>query len=149
MVLPLTSQWEHHIKKHERSENFHTMNERVARELIRAFQQVGHPCSRIHAAHSAAATFFSICLLPCCKALKLSFFCTYNSQHPPHALEKAIMALPKTLQPSLTPDELTFLAEEEVIDIVPLPDRVSTLAAYLPHKERPKISETKAMVERA
>jgi len=27
------------IKKHERSENFPTMNERVARELIRAFQQ--------------------------------------------------------------------------------------------------------------
>jgi len=27
------------IRKHERSENFHTMNERVARELIRAFQQ--------------------------------------------------------------------------------------------------------------
>jgi len=26
------------IRKHERSENFHTMNERVARELIRAFQ---------------------------------------------------------------------------------------------------------------
>jgi len=26
-------------KKDERSENFHTMNERVARELIRAFQQ--------------------------------------------------------------------------------------------------------------
>jgi len=26
------------IKKDERSENFHTMNERVARELIRAFQ---------------------------------------------------------------------------------------------------------------
>jgi len=26
------------IKKEERSENFHTMNERVARELIRAFQ---------------------------------------------------------------------------------------------------------------
>ncbi|RXK36182.1 DNA replication complex GINS protein PSF2 [Tremella mesenterica] len=30
------------------------------------------------------------------------------------------MALPKTLQPSLTPDELTFLAEEEEISIVPL-----------------------------
>ncbi|KAK4688902.1 GINS complex subunit 2, partial [Tremellales sp. Uapishka_1] len=30
------------------------------------------------------------------------------------------MALPKTLQPALTPDELTFLAEEEVIEIVPL-----------------------------
>ncbi|WWD17924.1 DNA replication complex GINS protein PSF2 [Kwoniella shandongensis] len=30
------------------------------------------------------------------------------------------MALPKTLQPGLTPDELTFLAEEETIDIVPL-----------------------------
>ena len=30
------------------------------------------------------------------------------------------MALPKTLQPSLTPDELTFLAEEDTIDIVPL-----------------------------
>ena len=30
------------------------------------------------------------------------------------------MALPKALQPSLTPDELTFLAEEDVIDIVPL-----------------------------
>jgi len=30
------------------------------------------------------------------------------------------MALPKTLQASLTPDELTFLAEEEMIDIVPL-----------------------------
>lgn len=30
------------------------------------------------------------------------------------------MALPKTLQPSLTPDELTFLAEEDAIDIVPL-----------------------------
>ena len=30
------------------------------------------------------------------------------------------MALPKTIQPSLTPDELTFLAEEELIDIVPL-----------------------------
>ena len=30
------------------------------------------------------------------------------------------MALPKVLQPSLTPDELTFLAEEDVIDIVPL-----------------------------
>ncbi|ORY28978.1 DNA replication complex GINS protein PSF2 [Naematelia encephala] len=30
------------------------------------------------------------------------------------------MALPKILQPSLTPDELTFLAEEERIDIVPL-----------------------------
>jgi len=28
------------IRKHERSENFHT-NERVARELIRAFQQEG------------------------------------------------------------------------------------------------------------
>jgi len=27
------------IRKHERSENFHTMNERVARELIRAFQE--------------------------------------------------------------------------------------------------------------
>jgi len=26
------------IKKDKRSENFHTMNERVARELIRAFQ---------------------------------------------------------------------------------------------------------------
>lgn len=30
------------------------------------------------------------------------------------------MALPKTLEPSLTPDELTFLAEEEQIQIVPL-----------------------------
>jgi GINS complex subunit 2 len=30
------------------------------------------------------------------------------------------MALPKTLQPALTPDELTFLAEDESIDIVPL-----------------------------
>jgi GINS complex subunit 2 len=30
------------------------------------------------------------------------------------------MALSKTLQPSFSPDELTFLAEEEVIDIVPL-----------------------------
>jgi len=47
MVLPLRCQWEHHCcdllwmhKKDERSENFHTMNERVARELIRAFQ---HP----------------------------------------------------------------------------------------------------------
>ena len=28
------------MTKHERSENFHTMNERVARELIRAYQ---HP----------------------------------------------------------------------------------------------------------
>jgi len=27
------------IKNHERNENFPTMNERVARELIRAFQQ--------------------------------------------------------------------------------------------------------------
>ena len=31
-----------------------------------------------------------------------------------------LMALPKTLQPTLTPDELTFLAEDEQIDIVPL-----------------------------
>ncbi|CAD6573797.1 MAG: DNA replication protein psf2 [Tremellales sp. Tagirdzhanova-0007] len=30
------------------------------------------------------------------------------------------MALPKTIQSSLTPDELTFLAEEELIGIVPL-----------------------------
>lgn len=30
------------------------------------------------------------------------------------------MALPKTLEPSLTPDELTFLAEDESIQIVPL-----------------------------
>lgn len=30
------------------------------------------------------------------------------------------MALPKTLEPSLTPDELTFLAEDEQIQIVPL-----------------------------
>lgn len=30
------------------------------------------------------------------------------------------MALPKHLQNGLTPDEHTFLAEEEVIDIVPL-----------------------------
>lgn len=30
------------------------------------------------------------------------------------------MALPKHLQSGLTPDEHTFLAEEEVIDIVPL-----------------------------
>jgi GINS complex subunit 2 len=30
------------------------------------------------------------------------------------------MALPKALQPTSTPDELTFLAEEDVIDIVPL-----------------------------
>lgn len=30
------------------------------------------------------------------------------------------MALPKTLEPSLTPDELTFLAEDEMIQIVPL-----------------------------
>lgn len=30
------------------------------------------------------------------------------------------MALPKGLQPTLTPDELSFLAEEDVIDIVPL-----------------------------
>jgi GINS complex subunit 2 len=30
------------------------------------------------------------------------------------------MALPKSLQPSLTPDELTFLAEEDMVDIVPL-----------------------------
>jgi GINS complex subunit 2 len=30
------------------------------------------------------------------------------------------MALPKPLQPTLTPDELSFLAEEDVIDIVPL-----------------------------
>jgi len=29
------------IKNHERSENFPTMNERVARELIRAFQHKG------------------------------------------------------------------------------------------------------------
>jgi hypothetical protein len=30
------------------------------------------------------------------------------------------MALPKGLQPTLTPDELSFLSEEDVIDIVPL-----------------------------
>jgi GINS complex subunit 2 len=30
------------------------------------------------------------------------------------------MALPRQLQPSLTPDELVFLAEEDVVDIVPL-----------------------------
>ncbi|WVR05846.1 DNA replication complex GINS protein PSF2 [Kwoniella sp. DSM 27419] len=30
------------------------------------------------------------------------------------------MALPKSLQRGMTPDELTFLAEEDVIDIVPL-----------------------------
>jgi hypothetical protein len=30
------------------------------------------------------------------------------------------MALPRQLQPSLTPDELAFLAEEDVVDIVPL-----------------------------
>lgn len=30
------------------------------------------------------------------------------------------MALPRALQPSLNPDELTFLAEEDLIDIVPL-----------------------------
>lgn len=30
------------------------------------------------------------------------------------------MALPKHLQNGLTPDELTFLAEDDVIDIVPL-----------------------------
>jgi hypothetical protein len=30
------------------------------------------------------------------------------------------MALPKTLEPSLTPDELTFLAEDEHIQVVPL-----------------------------
>lgn len=30
------------------------------------------------------------------------------------------MALPKHLQAGLTPDELTFLAEDDVIDIVPL-----------------------------
>lgn len=30
------------------------------------------------------------------------------------------MALPKALEPSLSPDELTFLAEEDAIDIVPL-----------------------------
>jgi len=32
------------IKKDERSENFHTMNERVARELIRALQHIRHVC---------------------------------------------------------------------------------------------------------
>jgi GINS complex subunit 2 len=30
------------------------------------------------------------------------------------------MALPKPLQQSLTPDELTFLAEDEQVQIVPL-----------------------------
>ena len=29
------------------------------------------------------------------------------------------MALPKQLQPALTPEELTFLAEEEAINVVP------------------------------
>lgn len=45
--------------------------------------------------------------------------------HPPNSLahrplKSPTMALPKTLVPSLTPDELTFLAEDEVIQIVPL-----------------------------
>lgn len=30
------------------------------------------------------------------------------------------MALPKTLQLALSPNELTFLAEEDMVDIVPL-----------------------------
>lgn len=30
------------------------------------------------------------------------------------------MALPKALQGGITPDELTFLAEEDVVEIVPL-----------------------------
>lgn len=30
------------------------------------------------------------------------------------------MALPKALQPALSPHEITFLAEEELIDMVPL-----------------------------
>jgi len=42
MHLPLEKEivvvYDECIKKDERSENFHTMNERVARELIRAFQ---------------------------------------------------------------------------------------------------------------
>ncbi len=42
------------------------------------------------------------------------------------------MALFKTLLPSLTPDELTSLTEVEVIDILPLPDRVSTLLPTFP-----------------
>jgi hypothetical protein len=61
-----------------------------------------------------------------CQTLHPSDTKTSGSQEP--GLERAhhpyrehrTMALPKTLQPSLTPDELTFLAEEEMIDIVPL-----------------------------
>jgi len=45
---------------------------------------------------------------------------SYNVPAPAASSQKAIMALSKTLQPSFSPDELTFLAEEEVIDIVPL-----------------------------
>lgn len=36
------------------------------------------------------------------------------------AITAIVMALPKHLQNGLTPDELTFLAEEDVISIVPL-----------------------------
>jgi hypothetical protein len=44
------------------------------------------------------------------------------------------MALPKHLQPALTPDELTFLAEHDHIDIVPSfsMSRVRLLSVSLP-----------------
>lgn len=40
--------------------------------------------------------------------------------HPRTSSPHAAMALPKTLHPALTPDELAFLAEHDHISIVPL-----------------------------
>jgi hypothetical protein len=40
--------------------------------------------------------------------------------HVAQTSRRPAMALPRQLQPSLTPDELAFLAEEDVVDIVPL-----------------------------
>jgi len=50
------------------------------------------------------------------------------------------MALPKSLQAGLTPDELTFLAEEDVLEIVPLfsMSRVRLLSGIYGPFEPPK-----------
>lgn len=59
--------------------------------------------------------------------LPFNNICIYNTltssiliAHVAQTCRIPIMALPRQLQPSLTPDELAFLAEEDVVDIVPL-----------------------------
>lgn len=43
----------------------------------------------------------------------------HDDNHNNNSREQLTMALPKQLQAGMTPDEYTFLAEEQLIDIVP------------------------------